>query len=118
MEHERFIKLLMDYFGKSDLKNRNYNYSFGSPFFTVYYSTTLDDDTTETAEYLEKLLESAIKNENYELAIKIRDRLAKLNNPEIDSLRAELDSAVKEQNFERAIELRDEISKLTNKAHK
>ncbi len=118
MEHDRFIKFLMDYFGDSGLKSRNYSYSLGSPFVTVYYTTNLDDNPTESTEYLEKLLESAIKTENYELAIKIRDKLAKSNNPEIDSLKEELESAVKEQNFERAIELRDKIANLTNKAHK
>ena len=118
MKQDDIFKFLMDYFTDGRSKNQTYKYVSEYPYVTVYYTTNLNNPMTDDKDYLESALKDAIKSENYELAIKLRDKIGRLNNPEIAELRSQLEAAVKDQNFERAIELRDEISKLTNKAHK
>ena len=58
--------------------------------------------------------EKGIENEDFELAVHIRDKIKSLeqNKDKIESLENDLKSAIKEQNFEKAIELRDELKKL------
>jgi hypothetical protein len=65
-------------------------------------------------EGLKKELKVAIQNEEYELAIKLRDMIKKreANQETIDNLEKELKKVIDQSNFERAIEIREELRKL------
>ena len=65
-------------------------------------------------EGLKKELQIAIENEDYELAIHLRDKIKKRENGQetINTLETELKEAISNQNFERAIEIREELKKL------
>jgi excinuclease UvrABC nuclease subunit len=66
------------------------------------------------AEGLKKELKVAIENEDYELAIKLRDMIKEreANQETIDQLEKELKEVIEQSNFERAIEIREELKKL------
>jgi cysteinyl-tRNA synthetase len=66
------------------------------------------------AEGLKKELKVAIQNEDYELAIKLRDMIKERedNQETIDKLEKELKEVIDQSNFERAIEIREELKKL------
>lgn len=63
---------------------------------------------------LKNELQRAIDNEDYELAIHLRDKIKQLENSQetINKLETELKEAISNQNFERAIEIREELKKL------
>jgi protein-arginine kinase activator protein McsA len=65
-------------------------------------------------EGLRKELQLAIENEDYEMAIHIRDKISKLqeNQSEISKLEEELKECITNENFERAIEIKKELTKL------
>ena len=65
-------------------------------------------------EGLKKELQTAIDNEDYELAIAIRDKIKQRENSQeaIDKLEKELKEVIGNHNFERAIEIREELKKL------
>jgi protein-arginine kinase activator protein McsA len=67
-----------------------------------------------SADRLKSELQRAIENEDYELAIHLRDRMKKLENSqeEIEKLENELKQVISDHNFERAIEIREELKKL------
>jgi protein-arginine kinase activator protein McsA len=81
---------------------------------TTYYRG--GDSSKETGELqsLKSQLESAIENEDFESAVKLRDQIKNFesNQETIDKLELELKNSIKEQNFEKSIELRDELKKL------
>lgn len=63
---------------------------------------------------LQRQLEEAIENEDFEKAVELRDQIKKLesNQKEIEKLELELKQSIKDQNFEKSIELRDKLKKL------
>jgi protein-arginine kinase activator protein McsA len=63
---------------------------------------------------LEKQLDTCIKNQEFEKAVELRDKIKNLktNSNQIENLKKEMDIAIKEQNFERAIEIRDELKNI------
>jgi protein-arginine kinase activator protein McsA len=63
---------------------------------------------------LKQQLETAIENEDFELAVKLRDQIKSLevNQKEIQKLEMELKKSIEEQNFEKSIEIRDQLKKL------
>jgi protein-arginine kinase activator protein McsA len=63
---------------------------------------------------LEKQLDICIKNQEFEKAVELRDKIKNLktNSNQIENLKKEMDIAIKEQNFERAIEIRDELKNI------
>ena len=63
---------------------------------------------------LQKQLSKAVEEQNYEEAVKLRDKIRKIegHKEKIESLKSELEFVVKNQDYEKAIELRDEIKKL------
>jgi protein-arginine kinase activator protein McsA len=90
----------------------------GTTRVTTHYWS--DDKTTPKSnkgvELLKAQLEEAIENEDFELAVKLRDQIKslELNQEEIDKLELELKKSIKEQNFEKSIEIRDQLKKLRN----
>lgn len=67
-----------------------------------------------TLSKLKQELKTAVENENFEDAVKIRDQIKKheSNQEAISKLENELKQVIKNHNFERAIEIRDELKKL------
>jgi len=67
-----------------------------------------------TLSKLKQELKTAVENENFEDAVKIRDQIKKheSNQEAISKLENELKQVIKDHNFERAIEIRDELKKL------
>ena len=65
-------------------------------------------------ESLKEQLDKAVKNEDYQLAIYLRDKIKNFekNQEEIKQIEDELKACVEAQEFERAIELRDQLRKL------
>ena len=63
---------------------------------------------------LKAQLENAIENEDFELAVALRDKIKNLENNQgtIEKLEQELKQSIQEQNFERSIEIRDQLKKL------
>ena len=67
-----------------------------------------------TVESLKKELDKAVENEDFQLAIYLRDKIKSLetNQDEIKALEDELKSCIEKQDFEKAIEIRDQLRKL------
>ena len=65
-------------------------------------------------ESLKKQLDTAVKKEDYQLAIYLRDKIKNFENDqaEIKKIEDELKACVEAQEFEKAIELRDQLRKL------
>ena len=63
---------------------------------------------------LQKQLEIAIENEDFEMAVELRDKIKKLetNQKQIEELEKELKQSIKDQNFEKSIEIRDKLKEL------
>lgn len=63
---------------------------------------------------LKKLLDKAVQEQEFEMAVELRDRIKALeeNKDKIASLENDLKEAINKQDFEKAIEIRDEIKKL------
>lgn len=82
---------------------------------THYWSNdATNPKSTGGVENLKAQLEYSIENEDFELAVKLRDKIKSLesNQEEIDKLELELKKSIKEQNFEKSIEIRDLLKKL------
>ena len=63
---------------------------------------------------LKQKLDMAIENQDFELAVELRDKIQNLerNHDEIKKLTSELEAHIKDQNFERCIDLRNKINSL------
>lgn len=64
--------------------------------------------------FLERELQRAVDDQNFELAVELRDRIAKVKNSVevIKDLETKLEDAISKQNFELCIELRNKINEL------
>jgi protein-arginine kinase activator protein McsA len=81
---------------------------------THYWSNDNSGLKTNDVEMLKAQLENAIENEDFELAVALRDKIKSLetNKESIEKLELELKQSIQEQNFERSIEIRDQLRKL------
>jgi len=90
----------------------------GSLSITTFVRTNFTSKRKENDKLssLKNKLESAVENQNFEEAVKLRDEIKKLekNQGKIDTLKSELEQSIKDQNFEKSIELRDKIKNLEN----
>jgi len=88
----------------------------GTTRITTHYwsNDTTSPKSTGGVENLKAQLEDAIEKEDFELAVKLRDKIKSFesNQEEIDKLELELKKSIKEQNFEKSIEIRDQLKKL------
>jgi protein-arginine kinase activator protein McsA len=59
-------------------------------------------------------LEIAIENEDFEMAVELRDKINKFktNQKQIEELEEKLKQLIKDQNFEKSIEIRDQLKEL------
>lgn len=69
---------------------------------------------TGSLESLKEQLDKAVKNEDYQLAIYLRDRIKNFEKDQesIKKIEDELKACVEAQEFEKAIELRDQLRKM------
>lgn len=90
-------------------KVKSYLKIFDASDFSKIFDTNISEE-----EDLKMKLNKAIEDENFEEAVKLRDKLKGLevNQKEIEKLELELKEVIKTQNFEKAIEIRDELKKL------
>lgn len=88
----------------------------GTTRITTHYwgNDTTSPKSNGGVESLKAQLEDAIENEDFESAVKLRDKIKNLesNQEQIDNLELELKKSIKEQNFEKSIEIRDRLKKL------
>ena len=104
---------------KNGWSQESYESPDGSYKFTSYVKIFDSSDFGKSKqmskeEYLKTKLDRAIENEDFESAVKLRDKIKNLENnyEKIKNLESELKISIKEQNFENAIKLRDELKKL------
>jgi protein-arginine kinase activator protein McsA len=85
----------------------------GTTKVTTHYWSNSGSNTNDV-EMLKSQLENAIENEDFELAVNLRDKIKNLetNQELITKLEQELKQSIQEQNFERSIEIRDQLKKL------
>lgn len=86
----------------------------GTMKITSYYRSGDSSKPTKGLENLKSQLELAIENEDFEMAVKLRDQIRNFesNQEVVDKLELELKKSIEEQNFEKSIELRDQLKKL------
>jgi len=77
-------------------------------YFTKNYNKPNELET------LKKQLDSAVLNQDFELAVELRDKIKVIENNklELDKLNKELSECVKNQDYEEAIIIRDKIKEL------
>lgn len=85
-------------------------------FTTIYRSNNNSQPSQNTSDInkLKKLLQKAIDEQEFEMAVELRDRIKSLeeNKDKIAALENDLKEAINNQNFEKAIEIRDELKKI------
>lgn len=81
---------------------------------TFILNPIFQDNEKDSIKLLKKQLDKCIKNQDFEEAAKLRDKIKEIENgsSKIVDLKKELEIAIQEQNFERAIEIRDELKKI------
>lgn len=75
---------------------------------------TSGDFGSDDIDTLKKELKYMVESENFESAIKLRNRIKKLedNKDKLENLNEKLKKSIESQNFEESIKIRDEIKKL------
>lgn len=111
-------KVFEDMFSQTDPINKGWKTQTresedGTFKVTTYFYDNIDTPKTK-GHSLKSQLDAAIENENFELAVKLRDQIKNLevNQKEIHKLEMELKKSIGEQNFEKSIEIRDQLKKL------
>jgi protein-arginine kinase activator protein McsA len=114
------FRLIDEMFGQFDFnpmggewKSKTRTSADGTTKVTTHYWSNSGSDTNDV-EMLKSQLENAIENEDFELAVNLRDKIKSLetNQELITKLEQELKQSIQEQNFERSIEIRDQLRKL------
>lgn len=106
-------KMEESFFSKNgDWVEKTYKSPDGSLTFTYLTKGTSKPSEIET---LKMDLDVAVENQNFEMAVELRDKIKTLekNKEKISELKKELGESIKSQNFERSIEIRDELKSLT-----
>lgn len=88
-------------------------------FKAITISRIYDDNENKKlksndSKFLEKELTKAIETQNFEFAVKLRDKINSLkdNSNKLKHLEEELKKSIEKQDFENCIKLRNEINKL------
>lgn len=113
----RMIDKMFGQFGFSPMggewKTQTKTSADGTTKVTTHYWSN-SSSNTDDVEMLKAQLENAIENEDFELAVALRDKIKglKTNQELITKLELQLKQSIQEQNFERSIEIRDQLKKL------
>lgn len=90
--------------------------TFTSPEGSLTYSylTRQPKQKDNELQSLKNKLELSVKNQDFEMAVELRDKIKKIeeNKEELSKLEKELSECVKNQDYESAIKLRDKIKEL------
>jgi protein-arginine kinase activator protein McsA len=114
------FRLIDEMFGQFDFKptggewkTQTKTSADGTTKITTHYWDK-SNSKTDNVERLKTQLTYAIENEDFELAVSLRDKIKSLetNQELIKKLELELKQSIQEQNFERSIEIRDQLKKL------
>ena len=114
------FRLIDEMFGQFDFnpmggewKSKTRTSADGTTKVTTHYWSNSGSNTNDV-EMLKSQLENAIENEDFELAVNLRDKIKSFetNQELITKLEQELKQSIQEQNFERSIEIRDQLRKL------
>jgi protein-arginine kinase activator protein McsA len=114
------FRLIDEMFGQFDFnpmggewKSQTKTSADGTTKVTTHYWSNSGSNTNDV-EMLKAQLENAIENEDFELAVSLRDKIKSLetNKESIEKLELELKQSIQEQNFEKSIEIRDRLKKL------
>ena len=107
---EEFEKMMMS---PSYGKRRMYRGDDGLYYVTTYYNRN-QPTTEDKIEYLKNELDRYVEMQDFEMAVKLRDQIKKLetNKDSIDKLNLELEESIKNQDYEKCIDLRDKIKSL------
>lgn len=86
---------------------------------TRNFNNDTNDDVMNSSDikFLESELDNAVMSQDFEMAVKLRDRIKQLKSNEkvLEVFEKELEMAIKEQNFEKCIDLRDKIKNIKTK---
>jgi protein-arginine kinase activator protein McsA len=111
-----FFKAFDDMFAQFDLtqgewKSQSRVSDDGTIKVTTYYRGGDSLKSEEGIDRLKSQLEIAIENEDFESAVKLRDKIKNFesNQETIEKLELELKKSIEEQNFEKSIEIRDQL---------
>jgi excinuclease UvrABC helicase subunit UvrB len=76
--------------------------------------TNKPEKSNNQIETLKLELEKAVNDQEFEKAVKLRDKIKSLeeNKEKINELKAKLEESISKQDFEKAIKLRDQIKEL------
>jgi protein-arginine kinase activator protein McsA len=104
------ISLNSSFSDDNNWTKKTYKSPNGSFYYTYMARKTESDDLYKLKE---KLILS-VEDQNFEEAVKLRDKIKKLeeNKEKISELQSKLDESIKNQKFEKSIEYRDQINKL------
>jgi len=113
-----FDKLLNEIFSSSfDDKNWTKNtYRSKDGLYSMSFMTRnfKNEKPTDELYVLKEKLNLAVRVENFEEAVNLRDEIKKLekNKEELSKLKFKLDECIRTQDFEKAIQYRDQIKSL------
>jgi len=96
------------------MKRKTYTSDDGYYQITTFYTVPFSSENDTKEDDLNLQLNNAVKEQNYELAAELRDKikLQEENKDKINDLESKLEKAVSEQDFENAIKFRDKLKKL------
>jgi len=101
-------------FGDNNWDKRTYKSPDGSFSMTYITKKNNSNPNLDEVDILKHKLEIAVEEQNFELAVELRDKIKNLekNLEKISELQSKLDECIKNQDFEKAIDYRDQIKSL------
>ena len=101
-------------FNDTGWNKKSYKSPDGRTSYTFMSKGFDEEPTIDEVEFLKHKLEKCVALQNFEEAVKLRDKIKNLeeNKEKISELKAKLDECVKNQDYEKAIEYRDKIRAL------
>jgi protein-arginine kinase activator protein McsA len=115
---KEFDRMMNEMFGhplnNGGWDKKTYRSKDGSISYTIMSNIFNDEPKNDELNELKFSLNKAVEVQNFEEAVKLRDKIKTLekNKEKISELEHKLSECVKTQNYEKAIEYRDEIKSL------
>jgi protein-arginine kinase activator protein McsA len=112
---ERMFNEMFSPFGNNNEWNKRvFRSSDGNTTYTFMSRGINASIGTDEIDILKSKLENAVENQDFEMAVKLRDKIKNLekNHEEIKKLNEELNKNIESQDFEKCIEIRNKIKSL------